>query len=197
LRCVALRSLPCAVAGRFQSSAGESGCLDCQRGYYSGKEAAVCARCEILRIAPDSAATSCSECPVNAISNDVRTLCMCIAGYFMRDGKCTECTIGAKCDQPGSTYEALQTAPGYWRADNSSTTFYTCLRNVHCTGGYSECGGHRAGPLCALCQPNYHGKTSDGDCEPCPNQAASWTNTVLITMLFFAGSVGLFVVRPA
>lgn len=75
------------MAGRYQSSQGESSCPECQRGYFSSPGSAQCARCEVLRIAPDSGATTCTYCPINAISNDVRTMCLCIAGFYMKDGQ--------------------------------------------------------------------------------------------------------------
>jgi hypothetical protein len=117
----------------------------------------------------------------------------------MKDGQCVECPRGADCTAPGSTFDALLTGEGYWRENNQSTTFYRCLRTVHCAGGPArvdtgtpECGGHRRGPLCALCEPGYHGKSSDADCLPCATQQASWVGPVLIMMLFFLCLAVLF-----
>lgn len=157
--------------------------------------------CPTLSISTKEAATSCISCVANSFADDTRIVCDCYPGFFGTKTKsqtqignqtfvnleCIACPKGAKCTDSGVTFDHLQTQAGWWRANNQSLTFYPCLVAAQCAGGNQICGGHRAGPLCGLCQPGYQGKTSDAACHPCPNEQLALVGAVFLTLLFVVG----------
>ena len=63
------------------------------------------------------------------------TSCVCVKGYYLKDGECLPCPEGADCSiSAGSTIATLVTKPGYWRASNSDDIFYICPTDA-CIGG--------------------------------------------------------------
>jgi hypothetical protein len=159
-----------AAAGYYVSDQGATSAQVCLPGTMSSVRATQCTPCEIGKFSSVDASVACSACADNTIAPiqgsslcyDCRTYgakafgstsCECPLGsygdalvvnqsYSMR---CYECSQGAKCDHPGLSFAGVQSAPGWWRSDNESTSFVKCLRASHCIG--NQCAPNREGPL--------------------------------------------------
>ena len=77
-----------------------------------------------------------------------------------------------------SCYEdTITLKPGYWRSGNDSTNILECPWDAEsCLGGQSSgdasCGSGYHGPLCAICDDEYHYVSSSRTCEPCDDTAS-------------------------
>lgn len=111
-----LASISCQLcpSGRHQSSAGNSECESCPSGFFSPSPgASSCLKCTTeYGVEYDSAieASNCSRC---------------IRSYFMVDGICEECPIGAICEEPGQALESLVLAAGFYRFQHPGHKKYT------------------------------------------------------------------------
>jgi len=59
------------------------------------------------------------------------------------------------CDNALKSLTCALSLAGYWRANNNSLQYFTCLQPAQCNG--DTCAGNRKGPLCAECEPGYQG----------------------------------------
>ena len=81
---------------------------------------------------------------------------------------------------------------GYWRSENDSTNILECPWDAEsCLGGQSSgdasCGSGYHGPLCAICEDDYHYVSSSRTCEPCDDTASffdPFTVTLLVLVCF-------------
>ena len=139
------------------------------------------------------------------------TKCICSPSFFLPlDSECQSCPPQKSiCDERGMT--APKTAPGWWRADATSSNlidqpFYKCLpnqcmgtantSNATCAKGYDQ-----NSPKCSTCAEHYI--MTGGSCVSCPSreESSSATNSllalVLVCMLFYILSGCVFLSRPA
>jgi hypothetical protein len=78
-----------------------------------------------------------------ADSNPEGDRCVCPVDYFSeglanftgQTVQCIKCPRGAACTERGVTFEELNADEGFWRADNTTLTFYRCLIPAHCARG--------------------------------------------------------------
>jgi IPT/TIG domain/Tyrosine-protein kinase ephrin type A/B receptor-like len=177
--------------GTYNPGEGQTSCRLCSPGYFSGNGHEVCDVCGDGTIAAVSGTTACVACDVNSAPNFFKTQCDCDVGYYLAssDGntfECQVCPTGADCTTAGTTFQSMTSLSGYWRAVNSSLTFYRCILRKHCVGGRDEtsgsssCESTHTGPLCAVCKEGYYG-TAGGNCSICPeNESVSFMYMFLI-----------------
>jgi hypothetical protein len=157
--------------GYYQGDTGRSVCAACQPGSFSTGGADKCEACTGNAVAPNTGSSTCATC-VAGIPSEGNTICVCPVGqYFILNsegkGECVTCPSGAYCAEQGLIQSDVGPEAGYWRETNTSLVFYRCLLVSHCPdNGNDECGAHRTGPLCAVCESNTR-TTSTGECSPC------------------------------
>lgn len=190
-------------AGFFQELSGQNYCQNCSLGYYSSNGLSSCILCPERTISSELGSASCSACPENANSNSIRTTCLCEAGYFgyteadlglsnsLVISRCDVCPRGAICDEAGVTFSNMMTESGFWRQTTDSLQFYSCQLVSHCTGGRtSECGDHRTGSLCALCEEGY--QEFGVNCEECYTEGTSIVLSIGVFILFLVLIFGMY-----
>jgi len=172
---------PC-PPGRAQEGTGATGCDTCQIGTQS-QGLTECIPCDARSIAPQNETEKCTVCDPNSSPNKQRTLCSCKQGTFMLNNTCRQCPLGTVCNSSGITFNDMATASGFWRPNNQSLSYFKCLLPYHCQGGVnSDCGPHRDGPICALCQEGYQTSSGIGGvCAKCPSKNAA----IGLSVVFF------------
>jgi len=88
---------------------------------------------------------------------------------------CVQCTDDEiECPGAGLTVEQLNIQEGYWRTSETSKVFEDCQQKANsngCAGGThtgpGNCKEGHAGPLCALCLPDWYGSGRIRTCKPC------------------------------
>ena len=96
---------------------------------------------------------------------------------------CKPCPVEAvRCEK-----DLILLKSGYWRSDNDSTNILKCPWDTEsCPQGYEtgedSCGIGYHGPLCAICDDNYHFVSSSMRCEMC-DDAASFFNPFLLVLI--------------
>ena len=167
------------VQGFYESADGNGAtiCSACPEGATTSGAGATsvsectCQQGRYFTVALDGTAT-CPICPEGATTSGAGATsvseCTCQPTLFLDEaGSCSQCAAleqpgmgGTNCAQPGSTLDDLEVQPGFWRQNISSRLVRKCTLNPDaCIGGNitSQCApGHR-GPLCDLCEDNYHG----------------------------------------
>jgi hypothetical protein len=113
---------------------GSTSCDSCLSGHYSPEGQRDCTLCAAGTVAIHGGASVCDTCGSFSSSSDDRTYCKCYVGYYdnNREGSdasvssCSTCPKGPDCGTAGTTFESMQTLPGYWRVDNQSLDYYVC-----------------------------------------------------------------------
>eukprot|EP01064_Diplonema_japonicum_P011531 TRINITY_DN1893_c0_g4_i1.p1 TRINITY_DN1893_c0_g4~~TRINITY_DN1893_c0_g4_i1.p1 ORF type:complete len:2321 (+),score=415.01 TRINITY_DN1893_c0_g4_i1:69-7031(+) len=93
----------------------------------------------------------------------------------------------AECPKPGGLCNGsseVLTEPGYWRANENTTTFYKCKNSASCIGGAAGgddlCKDGMTGPVCEVCVEGY-GKSPSG-CVKCSSNSR---NITAVAIVFF------------
>jgi hypothetical protein len=107
----------------------------------------------------------------------------------------SEMTKAAVCEPcpPEASYcykDTMVLRQGYWRSDDDSTNIVECPWDVEsCLGGESNgdasCGSGYRGPLCAICEDEYHFVSSSQTCEQC-DDTASFFDPFTVTLMALA-----------
>ncbi len=204
--------LPCAP-GSYQDQPRLAACVLCTPGFFSTEGQINCLKCPARTAAPNSGLSSCYACDENAVADANNVRCLCNPDYaaiFVNDNAtgitnkvlCQRCPKGAICDAPGTIWNEMRTAPGYWSPIVG--TYYQCLLETQCVGGAavtanangtvaadavdSQCASARTGPLCSYCRAGYSTSVG-GDCNPCGPRGNSAAYTFFILLIF----IGLLV----
>ena len=105
----------------------------CAPGFFGNTVANTCEYCPVggyKDMAGD--ASACISC-TDKMGEGATTLqqgslseqdCFCGSSYYMYDGICMECEMGASC--PGGDVSSMVALPGYWRSEPTSTSFFSC-----------------------------------------------------------------------
>ncbi|CAM9152478.1 unnamed protein product [Ascophyllum nodosum] len=121
---------------------------------------------------------SCNPCDVDYYkTGDGAGSCLACGDGLVASGGATVCTL----------------EEGFWRLTDTSTTVYECPNCDACAGGSdvsSYCAEGFSGPLCAVCDSDYY---SSGSYE-CLECSATNTASTIITIIVFAGVIGIFLV---
>lgn len=189
------------AGGSYQPNIGQSMCLFCTPGRVNNQEFSSCEQCETGRYTPSTGSSVCHVCTSGSVPDALSIGCLCPIGTFARtttDGlvACDICPLGAVCDRPGISFEALETKEGFWRPSIDSVTYYRCKAPSLCVGGHnSSCDGYRTGPVCGVCLEGYAAGGPEKSCGKCPEQNLAWSYTVLIFLaLLFVMVVCLYLV---
>jgi hypothetical protein len=210
-------------SGHFQPTQGSSECLECSPGKFSTQGSPQCTQCPNRLVAPDPGSEACIACHRDAFNDGAFVKCECQPGFMdqysaedwalletmsnhtqqreqrvqLTKADCSPCPPGADCGRQGALQSALLTQAGWWRSSNSTMTFWACPQITFCPGGKGagddQCLGHRAGPMCSLCEPDHH-KLSDNTCGPCPeNESKSMQKAVAAFCGLLIGTTMLLV----
>jgi len=213
------RAAACAncAPGTFQAAEKKDACDICPTGTYSLGTATACAACGKGTINAKAGQGSCQVCIGDSIPNPEATRCVCKVGFAAKDvgnsTLCVGCPRGAVCDQPGTVWDTMETAAGYWCA--SQGTYYACIQASDCKGGghidkngkfvsgastggvpqetEEQCGQNREGALCALCKNGFIA-TVQGLCNPCGNPTNSYAYTVFVIVLVLVALIVQYVI---
>lgn len=124
---------PCAPGeyGKCSIATGSSSCyVDCS--------CHACSAGLVSAVAASISVKDCQPCSKPAFSTDGATSCnRCVEGYFMSlDGNCKAVPEqGCECGDGECTQDALNLAPGFWRAASSATIVHACPWAEACQGG--------------------------------------------------------------
>lgn len=146
----------------------------------------------------------------------------CERGEFYQDSACQPCPIGTfgfleskdlsdlqqtsvcqRCpDEASLCYaDVIVLEQGYWRSHDTNDYILECpLFDSACMGGNttsdSSCHAGYVGPLCAVCDKDYHFSALSQTCELCSNEA-SWFGPVLVSfsLVMLLGSLGWYMLR--
>ena len=136
-------------AGTLVLARSETACLQCPRGFFGdGKGLLECRSCPGGRYGDKESAVSaadCSQCKQGRSSLEASANvsdCVCNVGLYRPTDsplECLECPIGGDCSRLGATTATIQSLPGFWRKDTTTTTtFYECLNDIICPGGFPQ-----------------------------------------------------------
>ena len=136
-------------AGTLVLARSEKACLQCPRGFFGdGKGLLECRSCPGGRYGDKESAVSaadCSQCKQGRSSLEASANvsdCVCNVGLYRPTDsplECLECPIGGDCSRLGATTATIQSLPGFWRKDTTTTTtFYECLNDIICPGGFPQ-----------------------------------------------------------
>lgn len=184
---------------------GDLLCRACEPGSYAESKGAVaCKPCPIGTVAPFAHTGVCSTCGLQAVADVNRTSCECPVDTFFPDIavagiqavgntgdlQCAACPSGADCRASGAKASALQSLPGWWRANTFTLTFIRCLRAQDCGGGLAanaddQCQNNRAGNMCGVCRDDYRMTTGD-ECIPCPAFEAGSAYLIFLILVLIA-----------
>lgn len=83
---------------------------------------------------------------------------------------------------------------GYWRSDNESVNILECPWHAEsCRGGRhsgdASCGKGYLGPLCAVCEDNYHFVSTSRTCESCDQTASFFDPFTVVLIVFVFGCI--------
>jgi len=196
-------------SGKF-SAEESSSCTSCSSGKYSNSSASECDECPPGRITASNGRQECEDCdagyhqpasgesvckgcidrhgPGYSSSEGATNCTLCEARYYRdSDDKCSGCLNDATC-AAGTTTETLLVKPGYFRFSSTSEVIEECPYPANCVGGSNQsklCLIGATGPLCTLCEPNYHlsEESVEGHCEPCSVET-SWTGPIVAGCIF-------------
>ncbi|CAE7769849.1 unnamed protein product [Symbiodinium sp. CCMP2592] len=199
--------------GTYQEVSGETLCITCPAGRVAA-EAGVsqCEACTPGSYANSTGLESCQPCGngddqstwTTSRLTEIRgtaqwiqveaaasgDLCHCIPGWFLRDGRCYECTEGASC--PGSSQ--VEVLPGYFSFSTDPGSIYRCFRSaLACPGGDpGTCaeGRDNRTVACSACMVGLH-PTAEG-CVPCQGQDYFILILVCILVLVATGGAHAF-----
>ncbi|CAE7449261.1 Tg [Symbiodinium sp. CCMP2456] len=199
--------------GTYQEVSGETLCITCPAGRVAA-EAGVsqCEACTPGSYANSSGLESCQPCGngddqstwTTSRLTEIRgsqqwiqveaaasaDLCHCIPGWFLRNGRCHECTEGASC--PGSSQ--VEVLPGYFSSSIDPGSIYRCYRSpLACPGGDpGTCaeGRDNRTVACSACMVGLH-PTAEG-CAPCQGQDYFMLIVVCILVLLATGGAHAF-----
>ena len=109
---------------------------------------------------------------------------------------CVACpSQGADCSEAGITIATLPVSEGFWRVDGNSSAILACPVKRSCISSsaptnttnnnsrYTYCRVGHEGPLCAVCAPGYHRRSSRSLCGPCGNNSAGSIVLALVVAL--------------
>lgn len=165
------RCVPC---GADAVSSGLS-CTPCDAGHVpNAVSRSVCARCSPGTIRPNTSLT-CTPCPSGFYANVPRTRCVecpregveCVEGVLvLLPGYWSAVTQQSVAQDAGGGVDGLEVGP--------DTEFYKCPPGA-CEvqeDGTVECGGGRAGPLCAQCAVDHYPEADA--CVRCLSPTLVW-----------------------
>jgi len=168
------------------------------RGGAAGRE--LCQLCPADTFKATNGSDECTLCAevipgsttLNILGSPSISACKCRAGFFLKPGNsstCVQCPQGTNCSD-GTSLDALQLLPGYWRIAPASEDIRLCPSSSHdaCLGGSnlsSICAtGHR-GPLCSVCEKDYY-QSSEG-CTLCFDKGGgAIPATLAVAIVLFA-----------
>ena len=147
-------------AGTFKSLAGDSPCLECEAGKYSGDAAVECSPCPALT----------TSLPRSIGEGD----CYCVTGYIQNASSVVRhCIDEDECASGNSSCSADATC-------NNTVGSFTCSCNPGYHGNGSVCESCAAGYKCAggmsqpqMCLVGSYSKSTASVCTLCPGNATS------------------------
>ena len=148
------------VAGKYQSSEGQTSCLNCAAGTYQNAIGqASCINCNAGSYSSSVGATSCTLCPIGKYQASAgQSSCSnCAAGTYqdaIGQASCKDCPMNYKCTG-GSAIEACGVGYG---ANGKNSACSACIT------GCFDCQNTTK---CDYCKGGYY-LNSSGKCQGCP-----------------------------
>ena len=144
-------------AGTYKGATGQSPCLECAVGKYSGSAASECALCPVFKTSP-------------ALST-VLSACQCIAG-FNESATSGDCMDVNECD--------ASTACSDWATCNNTFGSFSCSCNAGYHGNGTLCDACDAGYSCdgdvskpEMCVVGTYSRVAASSCTSCPGNSTS------------------------
>lgn len=177
----------CASCGPGSSfDVASSMCL-CQPGYEPkadsscgpcplGKSKAVlsngtCTSCAGGSFSSVVGATSCLSCPMNFVSTEDASACVCRPGYELVSGSCSPCIAGFYKSSAGNA-SCVRCDAGSYSSTQASIECTTCAANMTSTSQFTSCacavGYGLTNSVCLACAPGeYKNTTGNAKCSNC------------------------------
>ncbi|CAJ1351250.1 unnamed protein product [Effrenium voratum] len=156
-----MECLPCSL-GKYADARGMSECRQCGPG-----DTAQVAVWTTSKLVPDSPGSTSGGTSlwIQMQAATSESLCVCVPGTFLQQGKCEVCLEGSVCF---GSQMVLQ--EGYYSSELAPGSVYRCQSAQVCPGGApGTCAAGRdaTSVACALCLPGKVNSRNDGSCVQC------------------------------